>query len=256
MHPDKLNGTSQWVELYFLTTPSRIMNTSFNSIQLYAPDLQFGVCVVQSGLVLVHPAVASGHDTPFVPWHHSQLSNQPVKHLKFTITINQEKISYLIHEGISCTPWTPTFSSKGTNSHDVSYTYHMHAFIYNVLTVNTKTLCYTQHTNPASDVIKSGVLSTFSEHYILTGCDTVSLDEWSLSFLRYYDHSWWPECCCFKVTNLSRALGIFRNYPPNYKVSHPRRLKFSTFLYINNHTTGDHDWHSKIMYVCTTSNCL
>jgi len=47
---------------------------------------------------------------------------------------------------------------KGTNSHDVSYTYHMHAFIYSVLTVNTKALCYTQHTNPASDVIKSGVL--------------------------------------------------------------------------------------------------
>jgi hypothetical protein len=73
------------------------MDTSFNSIQVYAPDLQFAVYVVQSGLVLVHPAVASGHDTLFVLWHHSQPSNQPVKHLKFTITINQEKISYLIH---------------------------------------------------------------------------------------------------------------------------------------------------------------
>lgn len=73
------------------------MNTSFNSIQVYAPDLQFAVYVVQSGLVLVHPAVASGHDTLFVPWHHSQPSNQPVKHSIFTVTINQDKISYLIH---------------------------------------------------------------------------------------------------------------------------------------------------------------
>lgn len=73
------------------------MKTSFNSKQVYAPDLQFAVYVVQSGLVLVHPAVASGHDTLFVPWHHSQPSNQPIKHLKFTITINQEKISYLIY---------------------------------------------------------------------------------------------------------------------------------------------------------------
>jgi len=28
-----------------------------------------------------------------------------------------------------------------------------------ILTVNTKTLCYTQHTNTASDVIKCGVLT-------------------------------------------------------------------------------------------------
>jgi len=131
----------------------------FQFYTIYAPDLQFAVCVVQIGPVLVHPAVASGHDTLFVPWHHSQPSNQPVKHLKFTITPNQEKISYLIHQGISCTPWTPTFSSKGTNSQDVSYTYHMHAFIYSVLTVNTKTLYYTQHANPASNVIKTGVLT-------------------------------------------------------------------------------------------------
>jgi len=39
--------------------------------------------------------------------------------------------------------------------------YHIHAFIYSILTVNTKTLCYTQHTNPASDVIKSGVLTAY-----------------------------------------------------------------------------------------------
>jgi len=69
----------------------------FQFYTIYAPDLQFAVYVVQSGPVLVHPAVASGHDTLFVPWHHSQPSNQPVKHLKFTITINQEKISYLTY---------------------------------------------------------------------------------------------------------------------------------------------------------------
>jgi hypothetical protein len=64
------------------TTPSTIINTPLYSIQVYAPDLQFEVCVVQSGPVLVHPAVASGHDTLFVPWHHSPPSNQPVKSFK------------------------------------------------------------------------------------------------------------------------------------------------------------------------------
>jgi len=73
------------------------MNTSFNSIKVYAPDLQFAVYVVQSGPVLVRPVAASGHDTLFVPWHHLQPSNQPVKHSIFTVTINQEKLSYLIH---------------------------------------------------------------------------------------------------------------------------------------------------------------
>ena len=54
----------------------------FYSVQVYTPDLQSAVCVLQNGLVPVHLAVASGHDTLFVPLHHSLPSNQPVKSFK------------------------------------------------------------------------------------------------------------------------------------------------------------------------------
>lgn len=65
---------------------------------------------------------------------------------------------------------------KSSNSHEVSYTYHMHAFIHSALTVNTKTLCYTQHTNPATDVMKPGVLTA---HFLsITVFQDVTMCHW------------------------------------------------------------------------------
>jgi hypothetical protein len=36
--------------------------------------------------------------------------------------------------------------------------------------------------------------------------------------VSYYNLLGWPDYFCHMVSNFSRALGIFRNYPPNWGV--------------------------------------